>query len=238
MRIDKVTITGVDDNVDYKDLVSLQREFPFVEWGVLFSKSKEGQERYPSRNWVMGIPEVLNLSAHFCGWHARQVLEEQNFGLISLLPPNVKRVQLNYNFQQAGPPWNLFKLKEYMREIKNPSVILQYNKANHTTLDNFMQANILPTNIHFLYDSSGGRGKEIDRSVLAPPFVNYTGYSGGITPLNAEDIINNVLEVCKNIDHSCWFDMETGVRTNNKLDLLKVFDVLSIYKRYIVSRRD
>jgi len=40
MKINKITITGADDRTKISDLVQLQKDYPFVEWGILFSKEQ------------------------------------------------------------------------------------------------------------------------------------------------------------------------------------------------------
>jgi hypothetical protein len=47
VKIDKVTITGADNNTPISDLFVLQKQFPFVEWAILLSQSKAGTDRYP-----------------------------------------------------------------------------------------------------------------------------------------------------------------------------------------------
>ena len=56
----RVTITGADDAVDPGALVALSAEFPFVEWGILFSKSREGEARYPSAEWAARIGRLFD----------------------------------------------------------------------------------------------------------------------------------------------------------------------------------
>lgn len=234
MKLKKVTITGADQNTDVNQLVILQDRYPFVEWGILFSASKEGHPRYPTRQWVMDLPEKLNLSAHLCGQYARMVLEDQNYDTIRLLPPAVKRVQLNYNFQQSTK-WNLHKLKlfaeSYVVAGTHPAIILQYNKANGATLKKFMAANELPSNIHFLYDSSGGRGTEI--TDYPPPFKSYTGYAGGLGPDNVERLVSHYVETEEDTHADFWIDMESKVRTDDQFDIEKVQAVLKTCDKYI-----
>ena len=44
-----ITLTGIDDRTDIKELVRLQKRYPLVEFGVLLSWSQQGSERrYPS----------------------------------------------------------------------------------------------------------------------------------------------------------------------------------------------
>lgn len=237
MKINKVTITGIDNKIEYKDLCALQDKYPFVEWGVLFSKNKEGEKRYPSMDYIKSeFAGNLKLSAHFCGWWAREILEKQNFDLILSLPKQFKRVQLNYNFKNSKG-WNLAKLASFCNENKDISIILQYNRSNQTHLNYFISSVIplvfpkgIPSNINFLYDSSGGNGKKIESIGKTIP-NHYTGYSGGLSS-------DNIESVCEKIDSSTdktevWIDMESGVRTDNDLDLIKVEEVLEKCLKFI-----
>lgn len=227
MKISKVTITGLDTLVEIDRIIELQKEFPFVEWGILFSSNREGQKRYPTM-WVVEkiIKSGIPLSAHFCGTWAKEVLEKQNFDVIKTLHQNFKRVQLNYNFSY-NQNWSLTHLNVFADENRSREIILQYNKSNKQVIDEFKVG--FPENINILYDASGGRGTEI-KEVL-PPFKNFTGYAGGITDKNIDGI-------CKIItDHSdnstVWIDMESGVRTNDIFDLEKVIAVLNVCSQYV-----
>lgn len=222
MKIDKVTITGADDGITYSDLIEIQDQFPFVEWGILFSKSKSGESRYPcEEHRATNFGGVLNLSAHFCGWWAKQILEEGNFELIHNLPKQYSRVQLNYNFRNSTS-WNLLPLLDYLRK-SDRNIILQYNNSNKDVLDQLIDQNYIPNNLDFLYDSSGGRGTII--SGIKPPIHDfYTGYAGGLD-------VNNIDAVCSDINrfenmNSVWIDLESGARTNNNFDLIKVRQIL------------
>ena len=99
----RVTVTGADDAVDPRALMALGVEFPFVEWGVLMSESRQGTPRYPTRRWMIGLENTakdamrtataMNLSAHFCGAVAREALA----GRLHDLPviERVRRIQVN-----------------------------------------------------------------------------------------------------------------------------------------------
>ncbi len=228
MNIDRVTITGADDAVDIQDLAELSMVYPFVEWGILCSIRKTGTERYPKRDWInkLAAKSGVDLSAHFCGWFASEVLENQKFSLIDSLPECFKRIQLNYNFAYAKH--DLRPLLMYARETPERCIILQENKTNSHVLNSF-RIDTLPDNIHFLYDSSGGRGKEIEH--IQPPFKNYTGYAGGISLENIDNIFQKT-GIHAN-PYNCWIDMESGVRTDNKFDLEKVKAILETSGKWI-----
>jgi hypothetical protein len=229
MQIDKVTITGADDRTNYNDLLNLQEDFPFVEWGILFSESKEGKNRYPStehrnKQFIGG----LNLSAHFCGWWARQVLEECNYRLIDDLPPQYKRIQLNYNFN-TSTKFNLKKLREYMDGVGD-RIILQYNRSNKPALDIWLREHSVSSKFHFLYDASGGRGTEIDR-IEQPIGGHYTGYAGGLSIDNLDKICCDIRRVKS--DTKVWVDLESGARTGDKFDLELVRRLLHNFEFHV-----
>lgn len=222
MKINKVTITGADDKTKIEDLIKLSQRFPFVEWGILFSNGREGTQRYPSKQWIKEVVNYnMNLSAHFCGWWPRQVLEKANYELITSLK-GFDRVQLNYNFSRSRG-WDLESLLSNQFDV---NVILQYNGANEKIIMN----TDIPTNTHILYDASGGRGTEIQN--INPPVKNlYTGYAGGLNP----DNIDNICQLITNHSDSStvWIDLESGARTNNEFDLDKVEKILEISSSYI-----
>ncbi len=222
MKINKVTFTGADNNTTYQELLDIQRKYPFVEWGILFSGTRKGTEKYPTQEWIDNLPGELNLSAHFCGKYSREIIEELNLDELQKLATNFKRVQLNYIFKN-GFPNKIGAIKEFAPNW-NRDVIFQYNKANAQVLDSFIKSG-LPSCINFLYDSSGGRGIEIQE--VSPPFKYYTGYSGGIGPENVFSIANLIQgsKYC-HFDQNVWIDMEGRVRTEGKFDLNKIQEVL------------
>ena len=222
MKINKITITGPDDNTNIMDLIRLSNKYPFVEWGILFSNNREGTKRYPSKQWIDKVTKCdLKLSAHFCGWYPKQVLENSNYELITSMK-GFNRVQLNYNFKYSNG-WDLDKL--LISDLPK-KVILQYNKSNATTIDN---ADI-PNNFHILYDASGGRGTEI-QSIESPIKGLYTGYAGG---LNLDNLDRICQMISSNIDSSeVWIDLESGARTDDEFDLEKVEYILEIASKYI-----
>ena len=221
MYIDRVTITGADDNDNPEELKMLSEQYPFVEWGLLFSRGKKGTARYPSSERIADfLSSGVRLSAHFCGWYSREVLENKNYSLLTALK-NFHRVQINYNFSLSNN-WDLQPLLEWFFGHPSLSVIFQVNKANADVIDRLHNVDF-PENIHFLYDSSGGRGTVIQR--IEPVFVNYTGYSGGIGPDNVEAVLRKIIDYPN--PAKVWIDMESGVRTGDRLDLKKVEAVLA-----------
>lgn len=226
MKIDRVTFTGADNNTNIDKLISISKDNPFIEWGILFSLSKEGTNRYPSPYWVKEIIKSnLNLSAHLCGEFSRQIIERKNYHFLSFLK-KFNRVQINYNFNN--------KKKHYINNLinyavkNNKIIILQYNNSNSNILDKYQ----FPENFNFLYDLSGGRGVEITN--INNPLYNYTGYAGGLNNYNIEKIVKLIEN--KNNNKNVWIDFESGVRSNNEFSIRKVNNILKKLKDPCISK--
>lgn len=230
MIINKVTISGADDRVNIENMISIQKQYPFVEWGILISYQRSGSNRYPSASWIDKLPYELDISLHLCGAVCRSFLANPNMESIEAINgDHWSRVQLNLSLKD----------KDYFQELElvvrfaektSKGIILPYNKGNQPNIDKILSRGELPENIHFLYDSSGGRGTEIKS--FNKPLPTYTGYAGGLSPDNVFDtcdLLTNMYEWEDNI----WIDMETGVRTDDKFDLDKVRSVLSKSQNFI-----
>lgn len=231
MKLDKITISGADDSVNNSWMSAFQDKYPFVEWGILVSEKRMGGNRYPTAKWIKGLQYKLSLSLHLCGNICRRFVDTADMDIIyDLNGEHWDRIQLNVAFKDEGVDYikRLRKLAEVAEEIDNKAIILPYNKVNKRIIDTWLGLGEIPDNIHFLYDSSGGRGRLI--SSFEKPLLNYTGYAGGIGP-------DNIGETCHAITHAiwsdnAWIDMESGVRTDDMLDLKKVETVLSTAAEY------
>lgn len=234
MKIDRVTITGADDAVDPYALYGIYKAYPFVEWGILFSRNKQGSSRYPTADYIMKLASVypfaiMPKSAHFCGWYSRQVLEQGDVELLETWFQWFGRIQLNYNFARNQSAWRIAPVINFCIANPDKEVIIQWNAANSSQFGLTLEE-IWPKNIHFLYDSSGGRGVEIAN--IQSPFKNrYTGYSGGIAPSNIRKISSKIEN--HPAKDAVWIDLESGVRTNDKFDLGKVHEVLDACDEYV-----
>ena len=229
MKINRITITGADNNTEISELIWLAKKFPFVEWGILFSASRPGTNRYPSLEWIKelqnSIDESFNLSAHLCGKYLREILQDGEWMFVdALFKGGFKRAQLNFNFSNTDykPPILLRLLDSYKGRF-----ILQTNKSNFEVIET------IKTSYEFdvLYDSSGGRGTEIKE--IKPPYEqHYTGYSGGLSPLNIEQFCEKVIDFQN--DSSVFIDCESGVRDEkDEFDLDKVEKYLLICEKYV-----
>lgn len=232
MKINKVTLTGIDDNTSIRELHYLIDRFRFVEFGVLFS-TNHSRQRYPAPETIkLFNKRLVYLSAHFCGQYSKEVLEKANFSLIDDLGSAFKRVQINYTFE-GNKKWEIEPLIKYLLENEDRAVILQYNQKNKSVLDDIIKEYADIKNLHFLYDASGGRGEEIEK--LGDPIGAYTGYAGGINVYNVREIVNKIEKHDFYMeDTNVWIDLESGVRTSNEFDTHKARLILE----YVESRMD
>jgi len=232
MNINKVTISGADDAVDPADLLRLQQKYPFVEWGILVSTKRAGTDRYPSFGWRRSLNHHdLNICFHLCGSICRDFIGGEYIALGECGVVEAQRYQFNILLNESRYLVALRMLANYFRKRDDAGFILPYNKGSREVLNAFIkeQSSSLPDNVHFLYDSSGGRGTPI--TIFQRPLPTYTGYAGGISQ-------NNIFEVCDAISNmmwedNVWIDMESGVRTDEKFDLAKVERALSIAAVFI-----
>jgi len=227
MKLTKVTITGADDKVNPGVLASLASEYPFVEWGILVSKKREGSPRYPSHQWIGQLihqkmfHRQIQIAAHLCGEWAREatdgpftwaIVRNQQF-------KNFDRIQLNGLSENPFAVYAVDSLSEKL----DKEFIFQAPKGfafNHKSISGMSKMSLL-------VDSSGGRGIPITE-ITTPPYGLYVGYAGGISHEKVEEIAQRVIAVP--VDAETWIDCESGVRTNDEFDLDKVVSLLEKVK--------
>lgn len=212
----RITITGADDRVNPVDLFKLSERFPFVEWGVLMSASRQGDPRYPTDFWITSLcrarPRFVYVAAHLCGATLRAAMQG---GWV--WPATVQRVQLN-GYASLTPAFlELARHHEHRYEF-----ILQCRReADLPVFADDTRA--LPAG-SVLYDPSGGRGIETF-SWPRPPLDCPVGFAGGIDESNVEAVIGEC--VMASAHSNFWIDLETGARTDDRFDLEKVERILS-----------
>lgn len=224
-RLRLVTITGASDDTDPHEMQSITDEFPFVEWGLLFSRGRCGFEhRYPSLKWLEGLERfTFRRSVHLCGNLARRAAQGYSdvFQCVDLLIPSVRRVQINVS--------NKVNFRELLQfrcmGALNVQVIVQVKRFADAPFDE-------PSDPVLLYDMSGGRG--LVTEFEHPTNHNFTGFAGGIAPSNITGTIRRINAM--NFPNDYWIDMESGVREADRLDLSMVRDVLQSASSYIVPK--
>lgn len=245
MKLLKVTITGADNNVDPQELIKISKKFPFVEWGLLFSKGRVNTSRYPIKHYGYILSMLaeeqdadIHLSAHICGeWTREFFMGDFTFAntLHPLEYPDIfSRVQLNFN--STTYKYDLIKTREILQNHYFTQFIFQHNKSNLKLCNEILMSTEIGKleNIHFLYDSSGGRGTS--RSEWPHPIKGHlTGYAGGLNPINLEEQLK-LIETVTEENEEIWIDVETGVRdTKDNLDLSKVVKFLEIASKFVMG---
>lgn len=205
-----ITFTGFDAHTDVARMISLSKRYP-IEWGVLFSPDRQGNGRYPPSRALAGLwaAEGLNLSAHLCGGHSRELIERGSLSDppvgLDLFLQECKRVQINTRSAEL----NLSGVVAWAVP-RNLSVIYQCRAAFP-----------FDTMVDWLFDASGGRGIEpkswpVPRSSAQERRLK--GYAGGLNP---DNVAAHVASIGR-FDSNYWIDMESGVRdAEDRFDLDK-----------------
>lgn len=231
--LDRVTITGADDSISAHELRSISRDFPFVEWGILFSMTQQGGPRFPTERWIGKLPEGLNYSAHLCGRYVRDLVLEAKWRFIDNPYNRVEifqRVQLNFHgrFHQAHP-----SLEAVLRFYDAHKFIFQCDGVNDESVLNLCITN----EDHFspLFDTSGGAGILPDKWPSAWSGT-YCGYAGGLGPDNVVEQLH-IIEPHVGGRASWWIDMERRVRSDDdtQFDLAKVRRVLELCAPFVTG---
>ncbi len=228
----KVTITGADDSSDCVELADLSAEFPFVEWGILVSKSSEGHYRFPSRKWInrfcgVALDHKLNLSTHVCGrWVREMFVGEVDWMDLPDVIQVSQRVQINTHAQPHASTTGMIASLGMCDSVgiarATPrEFIFQWDGINnHLTF----AAHAYGLKVSALFDTSGGAGV-LPGDWPHPAKEFWCGYAGGLAPENVMAQIGKVEQVCEG---PYWIDMERRVRVEDasRLDMTKVRSVL------------
>jgi hypothetical protein len=225
MILNRVTMTGADDSTDPKELINLSKKYPFVEWGILLSKSSEGRYRFPSLKWIEQLKELskdnnINLAGHLCGRWVNDIMlsNESFFEERKTINDMFQRIQLNFHGFKTINYDYINNLKKY-----NVQYIFQIDNINNHLFENAIKEGV---NAVPLFDMSHGAGVSPD-SWPKPYSDVYNGYAGGIGPNN---IIEEIKRIGSNVPENTvlWIDMESKIRSYNDsmFDLFKVEDCL------------
>ena len=244
MVLNRVTFTGADDSVDPNDLLALSREYPFIEWGVLFSQKWQGSARYPSLGWLRRLSKAnlqggLPIAAHLCGQWVRDLVLDGNFSwkrtTYSWLWSDISRFQLNFRgqFQQSHPDFR--DAIVHHAEVFGKSFILQCDGPQDAAVRALVDATVFPEGfcrasgecVCPLFDRSGGKGLTPLVWPDAWPGV-YCGYAGGLGPDTIADQLTAIEAAAPTA--TIWVDMERHVRSadDTVFDLTKVRRVLDV----------
>jgi hypothetical protein len=229
MNIYTVTITGADDNVKPEDLVDLSTKYPFVEWAILLSPTREGAKRFPTKEWIAKLQKYsdqLRLSGHFCGRWVRELVREGKCSIKDDRPgiwPMFQRMQINFHGNWEHCPQFLDCI-----HLMRKQIIFQIDSFDNELFNKARQANL---DVVPLFDISHGRGWTPETWPCALKGVR-CGFAGGLGPHNIEKELQKIK--ASSHDAEIWLDMETNVRDNQDMfDLDKVERVLDIAEDYV-----
>lgn len=238
-----MTITGADDSVSPVELAAISRDFPFVEWGILFSQSRQGIEpRYPSARWLQTLdaiadrsPSVMNLSAHLCGQYVRDIFGGNGDVLLRASRKHsfwcYSRFQLNgFSNHFVDKAARIPEVFQHLRIAKDGTTII-CQVGNPYANERAAALEMVFGNYAALYDTSGGEGipmPSFDCLVPPPTPTISVGYAGGIGMHNVASVVRSCKEEWKDHDNTFWLDMETHVRSDDgkTFDLKRVVAVL------------
>lgn len=241
---------GADDSVSPELLVLLSKNYPFIEWGILFRPDLEGTPRYASWDWTTRLCHLvaqashplninlntnqspMRLAAHLCGSRCQDVLDGNSEFISKLKNLGFGRVQVNAtkaNNVTINPTIireTVLNIRKCMTAVPTIEWILQYNEETRCLCDSFL---VEPEpNMSILYDSSCGLGIQMkDYPIPTNPDILY-GYAGGIGPKNIMEMLAKIQHVSNG--KAIWIDMETSLRTKVISDTGDVKDVFSIEK--------
>lgn len=217
--------------VRFLDMVGLPEHVRFMNGPLVSYKTLNGKEpsnprRYPPVSRLPGLliddPRVINI-VHYNSRTPN--LYEQLIKLIKI-SPLVQGIQLNI----AEP--NLDDLIRFKREHPDALVVLQlglrvFSGCNNDVMELIRYVRRYEEVVNYaLLDLSGGEGIPMDLSV-ADSFVREmswqdtpvaTGVTGGLR----SDTVLKLSSLLKRDTSLCW-DAESGVRTNDVLDMGKCF---------------
>ncbi len=250
MRINKLTITGADNNTDFKDILKSSNQYAFIEWGILLSRDRVGENRFPSRPWLKMLIQFkkdypyIKFAAHLCGSLAREfdLSEFKVYEDEKELYDCFDRFQLNITkFHEKYDPISLIKIfdKYPLKEF-----IFQTNSFEAEEFIIHMRQLSIYKNVSLIFDTSGGKG--IERKHWRAPIKDIEQtYAGGLGPNNIKEQLELILEAYKmeyertevgsppNMSKTIInLDMESNVRTYEILDFEKVNKVAEEVKRF------
>lgn len=232
------TVTGADNSTDLEALWKLARQYPFVEFGILYSQDRQGVGRYPSFEWIDSLVERMakcnppNFALHICGSAVHDFLAGE--GHVARIAHRFPRIQLNLREEKH----DIQDLRAALDRYFWQTIITQMNGANASLWRKLSDKR----NHAVLFDESGGTGKaraewpgplSITHEGLPFEAIDpLCGYAGGIGPDNIDEILPQVDAAAAGRKY--WIDMEGKLRDDeDRFDLHKVEQVLNACQHFL-----
>lgn len=198
-----IAFTGVDDPALAPGLQALSARYP-IEWGLLIDDDRPAEPLFAAaevRAALLSAPG-LRWAAHVCGTQARAIANDPAAARIDLA--GFQRLQVNHSFEGSSPV-----------QIDN---CVRFGRARG--IRTLLQcAGAFPDDprLDWLFDTSFGTGATPGHW---PPIAAsaFCGYSGGIGPATVADVVATIAAPPGAV---YWIDMESGIRTDGRLDLAK-----------------
>jgi len=256
MKLHALGLCGVDDSVHPNQLVMYAHLYPLVEFGVLFRPDREGQPRYPTKEWVGLLSETagaknhnrlnrnkMKLAAHLCERRVDEVLRGDDSFVSELYEWGFGRVQINATAVNGvdtsvfdkHPTAGIENFLAVVHQHPELEFILQKNDETKPLWEGVLiytnNNNIeFPPNVSMLLDESKGTGVLPTTWPPISPGTSYKiGYAGGIGPSNVSNVLSKIHEAVAvgDRDREFWIDMESSLRSQkNGRD---VFDLDKCY---------
>jgi hypothetical protein len=194
-----ITVTGLDEHTPLKALLDLAG-LPNVELGFLYTRTPEGRNRYPERDWlVRALPRAAgNAALHVCGGGAKAELLAG--GMDDLLD-KVRRIQVN-GILQAD------EVERICARYPTHAIITQHRPGNEGLLA------VTAPNHALLVDGSGGQGLA-PSGWVRPATPKAVGFAGGLGP---DSLVAELPRIRAVATGSWWVDMEGRIRTDDRFD--------------------
>ena len=257
--LNRVTITGADDDTPVQEMISIYRRFPFMEWGILLSRShsmatSKPSARFPSFDWLRKLYNAsaqedtflklsgwiyrkpFPLSGHLCGEWVGELLRGHDVFArdIAPLPSMFSRFQINTHGQEYRHELDCFA---YMLKTNgwafSKQFIIQMDGVNDKVFEYIKDTpHIISAP---LFDMSHGQGVAPDVWPAYPG--RYCGYAGGLSPDNLDAEMEKIYAITTKDGSNgpIWIDTETGVRTDDKLDYNKVWAFLEKAEPWVIG---
>lgn len=199
-----VAFTGVDDPALITGMQRLSARYP-IEWGILVDDAQTEKTLFPAEaeRAAMLASSGLRWAAHVCGEQARLIANDPDTATVALT--GFQRVQVNHSFSGSSST-HVANAVRFGR-LRGIRTLLQCSTEfpDDSRLD-------------WLFDVSFGTGVKPSSWPRLPHSGPFCGYSGGIGPANAAAI---VAAIDAPPERLFWIDMESGVRTDGRLDIAK-----------------